>query len=186
MQIFAFGHHKEVGKDAFVKFCIDQLRYSGYKKKIVRRGFADNLYDICYTCYKWAGFQPRVYYQENPKAKADMLSTGSTVRETLIKVGNKFREYDNDVWINSALRGIDADILFITDLRFPNEFLHCKSVGGMCTRIDKPGLPEPTDEADIALNSFTDKWDAILNNDGDLQHLYTMATSFVKKYILKG
>ncbi len=183
-KIIAFGHQKNVGKDQFVKFCFDILRGKLKGQTLVRRGFADKLYDACYSMYAWAGFKTRTYYAENPKAKSDMLATGATVRDTLIKVGNKLREHDPDVWINANLRESSFDVLFVTDLRYPNEFLHVKAVGGaaaICVKVSRPGLPEPTDEADTALNGWT-KWDVEVANDGDLQDLYLKAEKFISDY----
>lgn len=183
-KIVAFGHQKGVGKDQFVKFCIELLRGKMGKMSLVRRGFADKLYDSCYSMYGWAGFKTKTYYDQNPKAKNDKLATGFTVRETLIALGNKIREYDKDVWINANLRESSFDILFITDMRYPNEFLHIKAVApaaAICVKITRPGLPEPTDEADTALNGW-DRWDVVIANDGDLNDLYMKAEQFVSDY----
>lgn len=183
-KIFAFGHQKSVGKDELIKFCIDILRPQMRASKIVRRGFADKLYDFCHSVYAWAGFKPRVYYTEHPNAKNDILATGFTVRDTLIKVGNKLREWDIDIWINANLRSEDFDILFISDLRYPNEFLQCQALGAKLINITRPGLPVPTDEADTALNGWEKKWDLTIENNTDLNGLYKHAETIVKEYIL--
>lgn len=183
-KIIAFGHQKGVGKDQFVRFCFDVLRGKMGRKQLIRRGFADKLYDACYSMYGWAGFQTRTYYEQNPDKKSEKLATGKTVRETLIEVGNVLRWYDSDVWINANLRDSSYDILFVTDLRYPNEFLHIKAVGGdasICVKVSRPGLPEPTDVADCALNGWT-KWDAEVINDGDLNDLYLKAEKFISDY----
>lgn len=183
-KIIAVGHQKGVGKDQFVKFCFELLRGKMGKMNLVRRGFADKLYDACYSMYGWAGFKTKAYYEQNPKAKNDKLATGATVREVLIAIGNKIREYDKDVWINANLRESSFDILFVTDMRYPNEFLHVKSVAGdlaICVNVTRPGLPEPTDEADTALNGWT-QWDIEIANDGDLHDLYLKAEKFISDY----
>lgn len=183
-KIVAFGHQKGVGKDQFVKFCFELLRGKMGKMNLVRRGFADKLYDACYSMYGWAGFRTRTYYEHNPEKKSDKLSTGFTVRETLIAVGNKIREYDKDVWINANLRESSFDVLFVTDMRYPNEFLHVKAVAGnlaICVKVTRPGLPVPVDEADTALNGWG-QWDVEIANDGDLQDLYLKAEKFISDY----
>jgi hypothetical protein len=181
-KILAFGHQKYVGKDKFVTFCFDLLRPLMSGKKMLRRGFADKLYDACYNMYSWAGFKTRSHYSAHPEAKNDVLATGHTVRDTLIKVGNKLREFDPDVWINANLRDASFDLLFITDLRFPNEFLHVQSLGGVLINVIRPGLPVPTDEADTALNGWDHRWNVTIDNCGDLHDLYLKAERFVSEH----
>jgi len=184
-KIIAVGHQKERGKDEFVKYIIDILRPQTRGLKLVRRGFADKLYDFCHSVYGWAGFQPRTYYQQHPARKKDLLMPlNKTVRDLLIEMGNYLRGYDKDIWINAALKTQDFDILFVTDLRYPNEFLHCQANHALTVRITRPGLPEPTDEADTALNGWEKKWDVQIENNKDLSHLHSLAEKFVREHIL--
>lgn len=186
-KIIAIGHQKNVGKDEFVKFCIDILRPQTKNLKIVRRGFADKLYDFCYSTYSWAGFKPRAYYQDNPNAKNDLLlPLNKTVRQLLIEMGNHIRQYDSDIWINANLKTDDSDILFISDLRYPNEFLHCQANKALTVKIHRPGLEIPTDEADTALNGWDSRWDIWIDNNGALNDLYSQAEKFVKNYLITG
>lgn len=183
MKIIAIGHHKSVGKDKFITFCIDILRTRTRALKIVRRGFADKIYELCHSIYGWAGFKTKVYYDEHPECKNDRLDNGLTVRELLIKVGQHLRVIDNDIWVNTTLKTVDCDILFLSDLRFPTEFLHCQANKALMVRIVRPDLPEPTDEADTALNDWTDRWDVTMKNDGDLNNLYSAANSFCNEFL---
>jgi hypothetical protein len=183
-RIVAFGHQKRVGKDQFVKFLIDILRPQTGRAQIVRRGFADKLYDICHQLYGWAGFQNRAYYTLHPEEREWLLpDLGKTPRAILIEVGNHMRKYDPLVWLNATLRGMDYDLLLITDLRYPNEFTNVKALGGLCCRITRPGLPEPTDQADTALNGYPG-WDITIENNNDLGMLYKLAETFAQEYIL--
>lgn len=185
MIIVAVGHHKNVGKDRFVAFCFDFLRGQGIKKKISKRGFAEPVYEMCHRLYSWAGFKTKVHYDSNPNAKNDMLATGKTVRQTLIDVGQHMRKYDDMIWVNCALRTIDSDILFLTDLRFPTEFNECVARDAIMVRVTRPGLPKPTDEADIALDGWEDKWNFTINNNHGLDALYAEAQLFCEQNILR-
>lgn len=183
MRLIAFGHQKLVGKDQFITFLVDILRPEMARARIVRRGFADKLYDICHSLYAWAGFRDRQYYIKNAVEKDKVLTIlGKTPRDILIGLSNKMREYDPDIWLNAATRTQDADVLFLSDLRYPNEFAAVKAAGGLCVKIARPGLPEPTDEADTALNGHGG-WDLTINNTGDLGDFWKMADTFVKEYI---
>jgi hypothetical protein len=184
MKILAFGHQKNTGKDSIVRFCIDILRPQTGRLRITRRGFADKLYDFLHSVYGWAGFRERSYYQDNPKAKDDVLKNGYTVRDLLIKFGNHARQFDGDIWLNANLKAGDADILFITDLRFPNEFEACQAAGAVLIRVTKADLPTPTDEADTALNGWEDRWHTHIANDGTLNDLYQKAHALTQKHLL--
>lgn len=183
--IVACGHQKNVGKDKFVTFCIDVLRSETRKLRIVRRGFADKVYELCFSLYGWAGFKPKAYYDEHPNAKNDVIINGKTVRQLLIDLGMLIRSYDGDAWLNACLKGDDFDILFITDLRFPNEFEAVQELGGFLVRIMRPELPEPTDIADCALNDYKDQWPITIVNNESLHKLHKEAEKFIFDRILE-
>lgn len=183
-KIVAFGHQKNVGKDELFKYCMDILRPQTRALRIIRRGFADKLYDFCHAMYGWAGFRPREYYVRHPSAKSDLLETGVTVRDLLIKMGNFLRQFDAPIWINGNIKAGDFDILFITDLRFPNEFDAVEKLGGHLIRVTRPNLPVPTDEADTALNGWEDRWHDLVENNECLSKLYKEAERIVHRYIL--
>ncbi len=184
-KIIAFGHQKFTGKDTMIKYCIDLLRPQFPRLRIVRRSFADCLYDVCYMMYNWAGFETRAYYSQHPYAKQNVLANGKTARDILIEVGTPvMRAYDDNVWINACLKKRDFDILFIGDLRFPNEFSAVESLGGTIIKVTRPGLETPTDIADTALNDWDDKWHDHVENKGDLAALYMEAERIVKRYII--
>lgn len=184
MKIIAVGHQKNVGKDKFITFCVDHLRSRTRGLKIVRRGFADKIYEFLHSTYGWAGFKTKVYYDEHPECKNDVLANMKTVRQMLIEVGTPvMRAYDDDVWINALLKTVDSDILFVSDLRFPNEFLHCQANKAIMLRIIRPGLPEPTDVADIALNGWDERWNFTIQNSGELSGLYNQAVAFCNEHL---
>jgi hypothetical protein len=185
-KIIAFGHQKFTGKDTLIRFCIDVLRPRSKGLKIIRRSFADCLYDVCYMMYNWAGFQPRAYYLDHPYAKNNILKNGKTVREILIEIGTPvMRAYDDNVWINACLMQNNYDVLFIGDLRFPNEFAAVRNLEGTLIRVTRPGLEVPTDIADTALNGWEDAWDETVENNDCLNKLHKEAERIVNRYILE-
>ncbi len=174
--IIGFGHKKRVGKDTAAKFCLsilrDNPRYRG--KGVTRRGFADPLYDVCYKLYSWAGFQRREYYDEHPAAKEVILpELGKTPRKILIDVGTPvFRSYDDNVWINAALRANVPDVMCVPDVRFINEALTIQKLGGVAVKVNNPRAAASHDIADDGLNGFTG-WDHVIENDGTLNELHS-------------
>jgi hypothetical protein len=186
--IVAVGHQKNVGKDLFVKFCVDYLRQTNEytRKKIVRRGFADKLYDFCQSTYGWAGFKSRMHYMQHPEDKEHTLhQLGKTPREILIDIGNHLRQYDAEIWMNSCVRDNTCDLLFVPDCRYPNELKLCEAEGAILVKITRPNLPTPTDVADTALNDYDPFWHHTLVNDGDLNNLRMMAETFCLHNIIK-
>lgn len=181
------GHHKFVGKDQLVKFCVDYLRQTDQysRKKIVRRGFADKLYDFCQSMYGWAGFQSRLHYSTHPADKERILhQLQKTPRQILIEIGNHMRQYDPLIWLNGCVKDTTCDLLFITDCRYPNEFKVCEEAGAIMLRVTRPGLPTPTDEADTALDGWEEKWHHTVVNDGDLNNLRLIAETFCRHQII--
>jgi len=185
-RIIAVGHHKNTGKDTFVKFCIDILRPEVRGLRIMKRGFASKLYEFLHSVYGWAGFKDAQYYEQYPDEKEKVLpAIGKSPRTLLIEVGTPvMRAYDNDVWINACLKSQDFDILFITDLRFPNEFEAVEKEGGILIRITRPNLPVPTDVADTALNDWYNRWHMTIENNWDLNSLHKEANKLVRTHIL--
>lgn len=175
MQIYAFGHRKQVGKDTFVKFVMEIIRKKQSKLNVQRIGFADKLKATTHLLYAWAGHKDPSYYEHNVNSKEDiLLPLGKSVRQVWIEFANHCREYDPYIWLNATLKAATCDLLFITDLRFPNEVLGVKDNGGIIIKIDNPKVPVTPDAADSPLLDFTG-WDEIIYNDGDLHGLYKQA-----------
>jgi hypothetical protein len=175
MKIIAFGHRKLSGKNTAVKFYATEYRLRHRGSNVICKGFADKLKDICYQLYKWAGVKYLEYYENNPSAKETYLpKIGMTVRQLWIQVGNRLRDIYDDTWINYLLHSYrdTADLLLISDLRYPNEAKAIHDLGGYCIRIDRYNENiNYNDEADIAMNHYNE-WDAILDNNGTYSQLY--------------
>lgn len=177
-----------MGKDTLIKYTIDHLRANKNGLRIVRRGFADKMYEVLHSLYGWAGFKERQHYIQNPKAKNDPIWNGKTVREMLIEFGTGLcrDKWDDDIWINACLRDLNKiDVLFVSDLRFPNEFNMVKELGGETIRVVRPGLPVPTDVADTALNGWEDHWDYTVTNDDTHGKLYKEAEAIASRLLVR-
>ena len=179
--IVALGHEAQNGKDQFCIFIIDHLRKRTKNLEVTRVGFADRLYDFCYSVYSWGGFKTRLHYSRYPHEKGIILPRlGLTPRQILINVGEHMRTYDENVWLNAACRGNKKGALtIITDLRKENEF---KALEGFPrVKITRPGF-ESTIQCDVDLN--TAPWDHVIQNDGSLNLLSSRADLFCTEVIL--
>lgn len=180
MNIFAFGHRKLVGKDTFVRFLIEILRKKHSKLNIQRVGFADKLKATCHLLYAHAGHKDPSYYEHTVNSKNEKLfGLDCTVRDLWLGFGNHARLYDKDIWINPILKTNHCDILFITDLRYPNEVDAVKEAGGKVIKIENKNIVYTPDPADSALIDFNN-WNEIIENNGTLQELYTLAEKWVE------
>lgn len=184
MKIFSFGHQKKVGKDTFANYIVTALRTSNKVRRVIKAGFADKLKDVCYQLYSWAGMMPRDFYDQpaNEKFKEELIpALGKTPRQIWISFGNEVKNsaYPN-TWLDYLLRGVDTDVLVVSDMRFPNEAFRIRQLGGKVVKIIRPSVPHTSDAADDPLLDYTE-WDEIIVNDGSLKDLYTKAEDFVKR-----
>ena len=180
--IIAFGHRRRTGKDQAAKFLTTILKQNCPKMNVRKTSFAWKLKDVCHQLWGWAGLREPVYYENHPETREYMLpEIGKTPRQIWIEFGTPaVREivYDG-TWVQYCLRAnTDADILIITDLRFPNEFQEIKKLGGNCIKVYRESAPISDDVADTALAHMPDsEWDQIVHNDGSLKDLYSLMES---------
>jgi len=173
MNIVAFGYKKGVGKDTAGRFLNTFLKIEAPQLLIKHVSFAAKLKEVAHQLYSWGGLKRGIFYESHRELKEVILpQLGLSPRQIWIDVGNKMREVYSNTWINFALYGVDADILIITDLRFINEAEAVLEAGGILVKINRLGLPQGTDPAEVDLDSFSDhRWDYIINNNGSLQGL---------------
>ena len=174
MVIIAFGYKKMRGKDSSCNFLKDWLSLEKPDLKVKKLGFADKLKDISFQLYGWSGLKPGDYYESHYNQKEVVLPLiGMSPREIWIGVGNKLREVYEDTWIKYALYGnVDADVVLIKDLGYPNEGEAVIKAGGFCYRVDRPDQPDiATDGREVSLDGW-DGFCGIIKNVGTLRDLY--------------
>lgn len=169
-KIIAFGHRRRVGKDTSCNFIKTMLCVKG--KRVVKISFAYKLKQVCHELFGWANVREPEYYDSYPAHRDDFIpELGMTVRELWIKFGNDIRQfYCYDTWIKSALQNIKAEVILISDLRYPNEAEYLKSQSALLIKLNRPNVPESNDIADSALKDYRG-WDRIIDNDGSLPQL---------------
>lgn len=186
--IIAFGHARRRGKDTCAKFMETFVQINHPKTLVRKHSFADSLKGVAHVLYGWAGLHPGIYYENHPEHKETILTAiGKSPRDIWIDLGNAIR---NGVWADTfcamvlekckqvSIIGQRLDI--ITDLRYPNEFRMIKCAGGICIKVDRPGLPTPTDVADAALLDC-DGWDYVIQNEGSLVDLNRKVSILMEK-----
>ena len=169
--IIGIGHQRGVGKDVAARVMKDRLENGPYSEvpSVVHTGFARPLYDVCVKLYGWAGLKEASYYDVHRDEKEQILpALGKSPRDILIAMGMKAREIHESTWLDLTML-TEADIVIISDVRFPNEADAIHAAGGYLLKITRPGLPEISDpnDPDNKLASFS-FWDYHINNDGGL------------------
>jgi hypothetical protein len=152
----AFGYKRRVGKDTSCDYLI--RKYDG-----IKLSFAEPLYRILYFAQDICGFEH------------------SKDRKFLQFVGTEWaRTINNDIWAELLVKKVveleeHVKNMFVSDLRFENEFKILKKLGFICVKIENKNL----NDVDGYLNHQSDKdldnfngWDYTIDNFGDLNNLY--------------
>jgi hypothetical protein len=80
--------------------------------------------------------------------------------------------FGKNFWIDKAISSLDffkEEIIIFTDVRFENEAVELKKLGGVLVRIARPTVLEDKHESEIALDSYP--FEHIILNSGTLEHL---------------
>lgn len=152
----AFGFRMGVGKDEAVKYLSN--KYGG-----VVIYFAEPIYDIMKYAQKVAGFP----YEKD--------------RKFLQWVGTEWaRNIDNNVWVNKTIKKIPKEgNVYISDLRFLNEFEALKINGWTCVKLIREvdniraGTGSTFHISENILENIPDKdWNYIIENNGTLEEFH--------------
>lgn len=150
----AFGYKMRVGKDTAVDYLISKI--GGEKLS-----FATPIYEIVSFAQKTANLP---IYKD---------------RQLLQYIGTEWgRGLDPNIWVNILIdksNKIADKNLFISDLRFKNEFTILQQNGWTCVRIDNTNPTEISNHAsEVDLDTLEDnKWDYIIKNTASLDLFYT-------------
>lgn len=181
MKILSFGHKSRTGKDTATRFLVDYIKQKRPDLKVERRAFADKVKDISYQLYKHHGLKPGPYYDEFPEARNIKLpKLNKDAVEIWISVGNHLREVYDKTWIDFVLLDTTADIVIISDLRFPQEVEGVLAFDGYLVRLDKTDAPLRDSVSDNILNDFIG-WHEIMKNNDSIESLNVKLISLIEK-----
>jgi hypothetical protein len=151
----AFGYKRGVGKDTSCDYLIK--KYGGEKLS-----FAQPLYKILHFAQTVCSFEQ------------------TKDRKFLQFIGTEWaRSINNDVWVNLLVEQTkkykDNRNIFVSDLRFQNEFKALKDHGFICVHLkslkDSPTEGYNNHSSDMDLDNF-DGWDYTIENYSSLEYLY--------------
>ena len=185
MKVIAFGHRRRVGKDTAANFLTTILRHNNTGLNIHKKSFAYELKITAYNLYGWAGLKVPEFYErpENAYLKEEILSEiGKSPRTIWIELGNKCREIYENTWVDLVFQDTTYDIIFISDLRYPNEADRILELGGIIVKVEKDNVPKFDDVADSALKDYTN-WSQVWTNNGSLNDFHAQCRRFAETLV---
>lgn len=153
------------GKDTVASFMVDHSR----------RAFADKLREAIWRLDPiiFDDKRTREVVEEYGWEQAKVLFP--ELRRLLQVFGTEVGRYmiHPDIWVKLATDGLEpTDNVVFTDVRFPNEALAIKALGGQVWRVNRPGIEALNDHAsETSMTSWN--FDEVIVNDGDLETLRT-------------
>lgn len=135
--IYVLSGCKRSGKDT--SFQILKTHWESQGIRVAQFAFADALREVCTVVF---GYTDADFSDGDRKesAPSPVLGSAWTPRRALQFVGTDlFRnQVDENVWVHVAMHRIRAlleraDVVVVTDARFPNEIQLCKDMGKCCS-----------------------------------------------------
>lgn len=151
------------GKDTAASFLVRK----GFKQV----AFADKLRDFALALNAFIPEAGDYYVNIIEKHGYDVAKRDiSGVREYLIRIGHCARTtiYES-IWIDSALKHNDCEMIVVSDVRYPNESDAIHALGGVVWRIDRPGFDGIHETEKQSIPQV--KCDNIIKNDGSIDDL---------------
>jgi len=145
----AFGSNARVGKSEASNYLVS-------KNEGVVLNFSDPVYDIMYYTQRVCGFSE------------------IKDRDLLRLIGTWARNKDADTWVNiliNKILHINNKNIFVSDVRFPNEYDALKKLGFLIVKIERSGNENLRNhESETALEGY--EWDFIIDNNGSLEDFH--------------
>jgi len=181
-QIIGIGHYSRTGKDTLCNYIISAAEQRGMTAE--RFAFADEVKRVSHLMYGWAGLREREHYDSEvggQRRRVKLPLGNMTPVEIWVAGGNKVREIHPDTWVEMFVRharDCTADILVVTDVRFPNEGDCISMMGGTLVKTIFPGVRPLTTSSDNALLMWGG-WDYIVGGSGELTEKMMFAERLV-------
>lgn len=164
--------YSQAGKDTVASILVERYGYT-------RVAFADKIREFLYDLNPMVACSPTGYLQDLVNLVGwDAAKQEPQVRRLLQDLGNSARKtIDENVWVTLALGNIDVNQrVVITDVRFENEAMMIKLMGGQLWRVKRLGIGPVNDHvSESELEGY--KVDQIFVNNGTLKDLELLVTT---------
>jgi hypothetical protein len=164
--------YAQSGKDTVASILVEKYGYT-------RIAFADKIRDFLYGINPMVACSPTGYLQDLVNLVGwDNAKQEPQVRRLLQDLGISARELlDENIWITTALGKVDKDDrVVVTDVRFKNEAMMIKLMGGQLWRVKRVGFgPVNEHVSESELDGY--KVNQIFVNNGTLEDLEVLVTT---------
>ena len=158
--------YSQSGKDTVANILVKNYGYT-------RVAFADKIREFLYGLNPMVACSPTGYLQDLVNLVGwDAAKQEPQVRRLLQDLGNSARKtIDENVWVTLALGNIDVNQrVVITDVRFENEAMMIKLMGGQLWRVKRVGVGPVNDHvSESELEGY--KVNQIFVNNGTIEDL---------------
>ena len=158
--------YSQSGKDTVADILVKNYGYT-------RVAFADKIREFLYGLNPMVACSPTGYLQDLVNLVGwDAAKQEPQVRRLLQDLGNSARKtIDENVWVTLALGNIDVNQrVVITDVRFENEAIMIKFMGGQLWRVKRVGVGPVNDHvSESELEGY--KVNQIFVNNGTIEDL---------------
>lgn len=157
------------GKDTVCTMLRHKLESSGIT--CTQLAMAAKVKELARATYWIYGLQPAWYYDDHRDQRSVKLPRiNKTPIELWCHTGDRARDAYENIWVDHAMEyyyGAECDVMFITDIRFPNEAYSAQQQahGVLCSVVNPRVTPLET-VADHAMDGWLGNYDFTLLNDG--------------------
>lgn len=176
MIVVGIAGRKRHGKDTVADFAIKYVEAVGFTA--MKRHLADSLKEEVV----------RIVANHTGDSFAELIQRAATDEgKEEFRLGwqwwgtDIWRRRDPARWVKLLRERLEADrdagvnVVFVPDVRFPNEVALIKELGGYVIRVQRPGLDDGDGHAsEHALDGYHE-WDTVIRNDSDLSTLEEQA-----------
>ena len=187
MQILALGHYSRTGKDTVANYVMEWFAQNAPGIRVQKVSFFRKAKELCHELFSWAGIREPEFYEtpEGELARKQVLPLlGMTPVQLWVRFGDSLRQgcYAG-IWSRYFVTHLpDADVLVLTDLRYPDEVEELRKLSSILVKVVRPGF-EPLDTPpDRALQNFTG-WDHVIGRTGTLAELKDCAAVFASELL---
>jgi hypothetical protein len=179
-EVIGLTGYAQSGKDTVASILVKKY---GYR----RIAFADKIRDFLYGINPMVACSPTGYLQDLVNLVGwNEAKKEPQVRRLLQDLGISARELlDENIWITSALGKINSgERVVVTDVRFENEAMMIKLMGGQLWRVKRVGVGPVNDHvSESELDGY--KVDQIFVNNGSIEDLYMLIQTRMRNALTK-
>ncbi len=175
MKIVGISGKAESGKTTFANILKEELENK--HKRVLLINYGDFVKFICTKYYNWNG-------EKDHKGRALLQHIGTEQGRLMV---------DENIWVDMVINTVlvasrDYDVAIIGDCRFPNEYDRWHERGydiikiKVCRYSHENQLTEEQKQhpSEIALDNYKDKNMIIIQNEGTLEDLHSIAKQIIK------